>query len=370
MAAINVIQRVNWPAASEVPPRRRVAAHAVTSSSTATTTTATPYANTYEITQPGAGQQLQQHLRPSFISGPQRPRGLPAAAAAAAARRNVSCGALISYVEVTSGSDYPEDLSVEVHPSEAAVGDRICQLVVQAARTAVSQRGVFFLAIPGGSVLKMCGGLVGQPMPWDRTFLFYVNHKCVPPGDKSSTHQKALDLFLTRVGAPLAQVAALQGGSDPVVEAREYESRLRQVAVQYGMDLTSDVVPRFDLMLLGMGADGHVGSLYPGRPETSITGPGAPLVLPVDKKQPPSITLSLPVMCAAKQVVVAMTGGSKAEAVRSALQVPDSDLPARLVRPVEGGSAVWIMDAPAAARLDVAGGARALLAADLAARGL
>lgn len=68
------------------------------------------------------------------------------------------------------------------------------------------------------------------------------------------------------------------------------------------MELTPDVVPRFDMVLLGMGADGHVGSLYPGRPETIMTAPSTPLVLPVDKKQPPSITLSLPVMCAAKQV--------------------------------------------------------------------
>ncbi|GLI58775.1 hypothetical protein VaNZ11_000528 [Volvox africanus] len=300
-----------------------------------------------------------------------------------ASRNTSKCAALISYVEVAAGSDYPEDLAVEVHPTEAAVGSRICELVVHAAQVAVAQRGAFFLAIPGGSVLKMCGGLVGQPVPWDRTFLFYVNHKCVPLGDKASTHQKALDLFLMRVGAPLANVAALkgfpflwpQGSSDPVVEAREYESWLRQIAVQRGMDLTSDVVPRFDLMLLGMGSDGHVGSLYPGRSETSITGPGAPLVLPVDKKQPASITLSLPVMCAAKQVVIAMTGAGKAEAVRAALQTPspfgDSiEMPARRVRPVEGGSALWLMDGPAASRLDVAAGARALLAADNAARAL
>ncbi|GLC43113.1 hypothetical protein PLESTB_000861800 [Pleodorina starrii] len=291
------------------------------------------------------------------------------------ARSSTSCGALISYVEVAAGSDTPEDLAVEVHPTEAAVGARICELVVQSAQAAVAQRGFFFLAIPGGSVLKMCGGLVGQHMPWDRTFLFYVNHKCVPLGDKSSTHQKALDLFLTRLGVPLANVAALKGSSDAVAEAHEYESRLRQLAVQRGMDLTADVVPRFDLMLLGMGADGHVGSLYPGRPEPSITGPGAPLVLPVDKKQPPSITLSLPVMCAAKQVVVAMTGASKADAVRSALQSlapagDPADLPARRVRPVEGGSALWLMDAPAASKLDVAVGARSLLAADHAARAL
>ncbi|GIL47169.1 hypothetical protein Vafri_4055 [Volvox africanus] len=290
-------------------------------------------------------------------------------------RNTAKCAALISYVEVAAGSDYPEDLAVEVHPTEAAVGSRICELVVHAAQVAVAQRGAFFLAIPGGSVLKMCGGLVGQPVPWDRTFLFYVNHKCVPLGDKASTHQKALDLFLTRVGAPLAHVAALKGSPDAVAEAHEYESRLRQVAVQRGMDLTSDVVPRFDLMLLGMGSDGHVGSLYPGRSETSITGPGAPLVLPVDKKQPASITLSLPVMCAAKQVVIAMTGAGKAEAVRAALQTPSPtgdpiEMPARRVRPVEGGSALWLMDSPAASRLDVAAGARALLAADNAARAL
>ncbi|KAG2498509.1 hypothetical protein HYH03_003760 [Edaphochlamys debaryana] len=287
--------------------------------------------------------------------------------------RSVGCGAVISYVEVTAGNDLPEDLAVEVHPTEAAVGNRICEMVLSAAHAAVATKGAFFLAIPGGSVLKMCGGLVGKPMPWDKTFLFYVNHKCVPLGDKASTHQKALDLFLTRAGVPLANVAALTGSPDAPAEAREYEAKLRQLAVQRGMDLTEDVVPRFDLMLLGMGADGHVGSLYPGRQETALDGPGTPLVLPVDKKSPASITLSLPVMCAAKQVVVAMTGAGKAEAVRAALQTGSggkTDSPARRVRPGLGGSCVWLMDAPAAGALEVATGARALLAADVAARAL
>ncbi|PNH06542.1 putative 6-phosphogluconolactonase 4, chloroplastic [Tetrabaena socialis] len=102
-------------------------------------------------------------------------------------------------------------------------------MVLSAAQSAVAERGVFLLAIPGGSVLKMCAGLAGLPVPWDKTLLFYVNHKCVPAGDKSSTHQKALDYFLTRVGAPLANVAALTGSADAPAEAREYEARLRQL---------------------------------------------------------------------------------------------------------------------------------------------
>ncbi|KAG2428904.1 hypothetical protein HYH02_014226 [Chlamydomonas schloesseri] len=297
-------------------------------------------------------------------------------AAAAVRRRGMSCGALISYVEVTAGDEQPDDLSVEIYPTEANVGARICEMVVNAATAAVAERGVFFLAVPGGSVLKMLGGLAGsKTMPWERTFLFYVNHKCVPVGDKSSTHQKALDLFLTRAGVPLANVAALTGSDNAVKEAQEYESKLRQVAVQRNMTFTEGLVPRFDLMMLGMGADGHVGSLYPGRKETGMDAAGTPLVLPVDKKSPPSITLSLPVMCAAKQVVVAMTGASKADAVAAALQTPSAagdrlEMPARRVRPVEGGSCVWLMDAPAAGKLAIATGARQLLAADQAARAL
>ncbi|PNW79887.1 hypothetical protein CHLRE_08g370650v5 [Chlamydomonas reinhardtii] len=298
------------------------------------------------------------------------------AAAAAARRRGVSCGALISYVEVTAGDEQPDDLAVEIYPNEASVGARICEMVVNAATAAVAERGAFFLAVPGGSVLKMCAGLAAnKTMPWERTYLFYVNHKCVPVGDKSSTHQKALDLFLTRAGVPLGNVAALTGSDNAVKEAQEYESKLRQLAVQRNMTFTEGLVPRFDLMLLGMGADGHVGSLYPGRKETGMDAPGTPLVLPVDKKSPPSITLALPVMCAAKQVVVAMTGASKADAVAAALQDPSAtsdrtEMPARRVRPVEGGSCVWLMDAPAAGKLTIATGARALLAADQAARAL
>ena len=113
--------------------------------------------------------------------------------------------------------------------------------------------------------------------------------------------------------------------------------------------------PRFDLLLLGVGADGHVGSLYPKGEATLADPAAAPWVQPVVKAKPPaSITLSLGVMNAARSVVVCLTGGSKAAAAKLALEtcVPRGDFPAQLVQPA-AAPAVWLLDEAAAAQLSV-----------------
>lgn len=184
--------------------------------------------------------------------------------------------------------------------------------------------------------------------------LAYVNHKCVPRDDASSTHVKALGLLLEPVVFPLMNVAQTTGSSDPAKEARDYEQTMRLLPPE--VLPVSGGLPVYDLVLLGMGSDGHIGSLYPGRPEVMHTGTA--WVLPVTKeKPPPSITFSLPVMNAGSKVVVAVTGEKKAQAVRRALEMdeaPDA-FPGQRVAPK--GGAVWVVDKAAAGALSFAAGA-------------
>ena len=108
---------------------------------------------------------------------------------------------------------------------------------------------------------------------------------------------------------PGANVHALGGSADAAAEAAAYEAALRE-AMRAGTLPTAGDLPAFDLMLLGMGSDGHVGSLYPAKKE--VTDASGRLVLPVSKGEgPSSITLSLPVMNAAAEAVMAMSGMSK-----------------------------------------------------------
>lgn len=155
----------------------------------------------------------------------------------------------------------------------------------------------FLQAVPGGSVLKMLGGLkeLGKEVDWSKVFLFYVNHKCVPNDDASATHFKALSIFLDACPAVAFSMteAAVGVTKGHDTDAHLYRNQIESVLPQH------DGLPIFDYMLLGMGKDGHIGSLYPGRKEVLMTDKHQ-WVLSVDKKSPSSISLSLPVMNAAR----------------------------------------------------------------------
>lgn len=240
---------------------------------------------------------------------------------------------------------------VKIFPDAASVGDAVRHLVKDAAEKAITERGYFALAIPGGSILKM---LVGDDILADwtsKTTIAYVNHKCVSMDDgELATHAKARKLFLDQWDG--CTTIIMDGTDDGPAEAASYEAQLKA--------LSEDILPRnaagvpvFDLALIGVGDDGHVGSLYPGRDEVLVEDSW---VLPVEMKSPPSITLSLPVMASARQVVVAACGVSdkypqgKSEGMRRAVADPTETIqtfPAVGLRSV----ATWMMDEAASSKL-------------------
>lgn len=233
------------------------------------------------------------------------------------------------------------------------VSARIRDITVQAAKKAIEERGHFALAIPGGSILKM---LVGEDIlgEWtSKTTIAYVNHKCVDMADgELATHAKAMKLFLDKWEG--CNVIVLDGTDNGQQEAADYEQKLKNLDGQC-LPVGDSGVPVFDLALIGVGDDGHVGSLYPDRSEVLVDESG-PWVLPVEMKQPPSITLSLPVMANAKQVVVAACGVSdkypqgKSAGMQRAIVSEEETLqtfPAVGLRK----TATWVMDKAAASKL-------------------
>jgi 6-phosphogluconolactonase/glucosamine-6-phosphate isomerase/deaminase len=152
----------------------------------------------------------------------------------------------------------------------AAVGNAVRKIVGESAVQAIADHGYFALAIPGGSILKM---LVGDDILGDwtsKTVIAYVNHKCVPMEDGDlATHAKARKLFMDKWEG--VNVIVLDGTDDGAAEAASYEAKMKALS---GKELPRDAagLPVFDLALIGVGDDGHVGSLYPGRDEV-LSGP-------------------------------------------------------------------------------------------------
>lgn len=168
--------------------------------------------------------------------------------------------------------------SVIVVPDSDAVAAVVWERVAAAAELAITRRGHFALAIPGGSVMKMLSGTA--PSWASATTLAYVNHKAVSLEDlAASTHAKASSLFLSQWQG--VEVLTMGGTADAAAEAKAYESALRALPEER-LPRTAAGLPVFDMMLVGVGDDGHVGSLYPGREE--VLDASGRWVLPVEMK--------------------------------------------------------------------------------------
>jgi 6-phosphogluconolactonase len=181
---------------------------------------------------------------------------------------------------------------------------------------------------------------------WARVHVFWGDERCVPPDDLESNYRMARESLLDHVPLPPANVHRIRGEAEPEQAAVTYERLLRSF---FG---TEEIAPQrsFDLVLLGMGADGHTASLFPGRAAARearrwvMTSPGP---------QPENwrVTLTPVLLNAADEVVFLVTGANKAERLKQVFEerLPDP-LPAQLIRP-EHGTLHWIIDAAAAARL-------------------
>jgi len=250
-----------------------------------------------------------------------------------------------------AASAAPVDPSKVIVEADAnGVAANVWARVNEAAEKALAERGHFALGIPGGSILKM----LQSDAPWAAsTTLAYVNHKCVAMDDAAlATHAKAMNGFMDQWSGLNAVV--LTGSADAPAEADAYEAALKALPEKV-LPRDANGLPVFDMMLIGVGDDGHVGSLYPGRDEVLDTS--GRWVLPVEMKQPGSITLSLPVMAGAKEVVIAACGVSekypkgKSEAMGRGIEGDETPptFPAVGLR----GVATWILDTAAAGSLGV-----------------
>jgi len=223
--------------------------------------------------------------------------------------------------------------------------------VVQAAKEAVAQRGRFTVALSGGSTPKGLNTLLAtnarSALPWDRMFFFWGDERHVPPTDPESNYRMAEETLLSKIPVAPANVFRIPAENpDAAAVADAYEQTLQKFfALQPGE------FPRFDLILLGMGPDGHAASLFPG---SAALQEKSRLVVAnwVEKFKTSRITLTPPVLNAARCVAFLVSGTEKAAALRAVLEsdAPDEQYPSKLVRPRDG-KLIWFVDRAAASEL-------------------
>lgn len=232
--------------------------------------------------------------------------------------------------------DTPDDLA-------AALADTF----VDDARNAIQQRGAFFVALAGGTTPKNAYHLLAQEprrgrVDWTHVFVYFGDERCVPPQSDDSNYKMATDAFLRDVRLAPDHVHRMRGEDDPLQSARDYAELLIQ---------TMGDLPRFDLVMLGMGTDGHTASLFPGT-DPLVDNDRLVRAPYVEKLSTYRITFTPLVINSARHVAIATEGLPKAPALYAVREGPYDPLihPIQIVAPANGRLS-WLVDRAAAAEL-------------------
>lgn len=234
------------------------------------------------------------------------------------------------------------------------VAERAALQVARGLHSARRARGVAHLALSGGTTpARTYELLTGELADWDGIEVWFADERCVGPEDEQSNYRLARDTLLTAAGIAEGQVHRMEGELGPEAGAERYAQALRgrvpsEAEGPAGARAVGDTgaVPALDVVVLGIGPDGHVASLFPGAPTLDADAQAVCLGVHDSPKAPPErITLSLAALRAARACVLLATGASKADAVAAMLAAPSRHVPASLLR--RGRLSVIVDDAAA-----------------------
>jgi 6-phosphogluconolactonase len=239
------------------------------------------------------------------------------------------------------------DRIIRVFPTPEVLAAEAANLIVEAADRTFISGDVFSIALSGGSTPKILYELLaGEPyrsqIDWPRVEVYFVDERCVPPDHKDSNFRMANEALLSKVPLKPENVHRMRGEIDPEEAAIEYGRLLKQKVGDSGAP---------DVILLGMGEDGHTASLFPGTPAVNETHHRVVANYAEHSTTGKSwrLTMTAPFINRSPQVVVMVAGANKAETVRQVLEEDEDPqrYPIQLIRPVSG-KLIWLMDAAAA----------------------
>ncbi len=240
------------------------------------------------------------------------------------------------------------DAEVVVVPDGEALAREAAQRFTDLAREAAGSRERFSVVLSGGSTPGRLFRLLAEEpyrvqVPWEQVHLFWGDERCVPPDDPGSNYRLAEESLIAHVPIPPENVHRIRGELQADMAAQAYENRLQ--------DFFCGPRPRFDLVLLGLGEDGHTASLFPGSPLLDEQKRLAAAATASYQDRPAQrVTLTLPAINTARQVLFLVAGGAKAEIVQAVIEGPTGRYPAQRIRPT-AGQLTWLLDAAAASRL-------------------
>ena len=235
---------------------------------------------------------------------------------------------------------------IHLFPDADALSRAAAHRWIDLAGHTIATGGAFHVALSGGSTPKRLFGLLASPafsarVDWARVHIYFGDERCVPPDHPDSNYRMACEALLDHVPIPAAQIHRIPGEADPAAGAAAYTQTLTA-----HLPRDSDGAPRLDLLLLGMGPDGHTASLFPGT--TALTETGQAAAVYVDKFAAWRITLAYPLLNRSRHVMFLVSGADKAPALAEVLG-GRSDLPAAGIAPA--GELEWYLDEAAAASL-------------------
>ena len=248
------------------------------------------------------------------------------------------------------------DATLTVCADPAALAETAANLIIDVATEAVRERGRFMLCLAGGETPRKTYELLARPefserIRWDRTRVFFGDERVVPPDHPESNYRMAHEALLSHVPIPPPQILRMRGEhADADAAAAAYAASLAEA-----FGTRRGELPRFDLVLLGLGVDGHTASLFPGSPVLREVFRTVAAVHVTAATIPHRLTLTFPVLNAAARVIFLVAGAEKAKIVKAVLS-DQALLPAAMIRPTEG-ELIWLADRAAAA-LHPIGGAR------------
>ncbi|HEY0721743.1 MAG TPA: 6-phosphogluconolactonase [Gammaproteobacteria bacterium] len=243
---------------------------------------------------------------------------------------------------------------LHIHASAVTLFEAAAKRVIELGNEAIAQRGVFHLALAGGQTPRALYRCLGAPpmrqqLKWRGVQLWFGDERCVPPDHPDSNYRMAREELLERLPLEPGQFHRMEGELEPELAAQRYREALTHLPQVGGL-------PIFDLILLGLGADGHIASLFPDTParqreEFTVT----PLHSSLHRYW--RLTLTLPVLNRARHLLLLVSGEKKADIVRHIFAAPAAarPLPAQLLQPA-AGALEWYLDRDAALLLPAGSG--------------
>src|SRR5215469_12130455 len=247
----------------------------------------------------------------------------------------------------------PVTVTYRISSTPAEVASAAAQFFTDQVIAAAQARGIARVAISGGTTPKVMFGLLADPsqpflkqVPWDKLDLYWVDERCVPPDHADSNYRMTKEQLLSRVPLPAERVHRMEGELPPEEAAARYEATIRN-----GFRLEGAQTPTFDLVLLGMGDDGHTASLFP---HTEALDDMTHIVVAnhVPQKDTWRITLTWPAINQGREVAFLIEGAGKTQVLHDVLLGPyqPDTYPSQIIRPASG-KLTFLLDSAAASKL-------------------